>query len=138
MCSQLCESLVESKAVLTGVLDFAVDSRILSSVRGAEVMVSLMDRVVVPSYVLVRFLDKESVLLNIETERYFGLDETGTRMWQLVTAAPKIEVAYQQLLEEYDVEAKLLRANLTDLLSRLGGNGLLEVVSSDVGTAPAL
>jgi len=37
------------------------------------------------------FLDKESVLLNIETERYFGLDETGTRMWQLVTAAPKIE-----------------------------------------------
>lgn len=63
-------------------------------------MVSFMDRVVVPSHVLVRFLDKESVLLNIETERYFGLDETGTRMWQLLTVAPKIEVAYQQLLEE--------------------------------------
>lgn len=56
-------------------------------------MVSLDDRISVPSHVLVRFLDKESVLLNIETERYFGLDETGTRMWQLVTAAPKIEVA---------------------------------------------
>src|SRR6267142_2387055 len=135
MCSQLCESLVESKAVLTGVLDFAVDSRILSSVRGAEVMVSLMDRVVVPSHVLVRFLDKESVLLNIETERYFGLDETGTRMWQLVTAAPKIEVAYQQLLDEYDVEPGLLRENLTDLLSRLVDNGLLQVTSSDVGTS---
>jgi hypothetical protein len=43
-------------------------------------MVSLADRVTVPAHVLVRFLDKESVLLNIETERYFGLDETGTRM----------------------------------------------------------
>jgi hypothetical protein len=121
-----------------GVLDFAVDSRILSSVGGAEVMVSLMDRVVVPSHVLVRFLDKESVLLNIETERYFGLDETGTRMWQLVTASPKIEVAYQQLLDEYDVEPGLLRENLTDLLSRLVDNGLLQVTSSDVGTASTL
>jgi hypothetical protein len=111
---------------------------ILGSNYGAELMVSFMDRVVVPSHVLVRFLDKESVLLNIETERYFGLDETGTRMWQLVTAAPKIEVAYQQLLEEYDVQPELLRENLTDLLARLVENGLLQVASSDVGTAPAL
>ena len=101
-------------------------------------MVSFMDRVVVPSHVLVRFLDKESVLLNIETERYFGLDETGTRMWQLVTAAPKIEVAYEQLLEEYDVQPELLRENLTDLLNQLVENGLLQVASSDVGTAPSL
>jgi hypothetical protein len=97
-------------------------------------MVSLTDRVTVPSHVLIRFLDNESVLLNIETERYFGLDETGTRMWQLVTAAPKIEVAYQQLLDEYDVEAGLLRSNLTELLERLVENGLLEIAPSDVGT----
>ena len=101
-------------------------------------MVSLTDRVVVPSHVLVRFLDKESVLLNIETERYFGLDETGTRMWQLVTAAPSVEVAYQQLLDEYDVAPELLRDHLTDLLARLVENGLLQVASSDVGTAPAI
>jgi hypothetical protein len=115
-----------------------MDSGFLGSNHGAELMVSFMDRVVVPSHVLVRFLDKESVLLNIETERYFGLDETGTRMWQLVTVAPKIEVAYQQLLEEYDVQPELLRENLTDLLARLVENGLLRVASSDVGTAPAL
>ncbi len=101
-------------------------------------MVSLNDRVIVPSHVLVRFLDRESVLLNIETERYFGLDETGTRMWQLATAASKIEIAFQQLLDEYDVDLELLRANLTDLLSQLVENGLLEVVPSDVGTAPAI
>jgi hypothetical protein len=59
-------------------------------------------------------------------------------MWQLVTAAPKIEVAYQQLLDEYDVEPGLLRENLTDLLSRLVDNGLLQVTSSDVGTASTL
>lgn len=98
-------------------------------------MVSLADRVTVPAHVLVRFLDKESVLLNIETERYFGLDETGTRMWQLVTVAPCVDAAYAQLLDEYDVEAELLRSNLTDLLTRLVENGLLQVTSSNVGTS---
>jgi len=98
-------------------------------------MVSLADRVTVPAHVLVRVLERESVLLNIETERYFGLDETGTRMWQLATVAPSIDAAYLQLLDEYDVEAELLRSNLTDLLSRLVENGLLQVTCSNVGTS---
>lgn len=104
--------------------------------RGVAVTVSLVDRVSVPSHVLIRFLDKESVLLNIETERYFGLDQTGTRMWQLATAAPNVETAVQQLLEEYDVTAEQLRHDMTELLGRLVENGLLQVVSSDVGTNP--
>jgi hypothetical protein len=98
-------------------------------------MVSFMDRANVPSHVLVRFLDRESVFLNLDTERYYGLDETGTRMWQLVTAAPNIDAAYQDLLSEFDVEPELLRMNLTELLSRLVDNGLLEVFPADVGTA---
>lgn len=98
-------------------------------------MVSFMDRANVPSHVLVRFLDRESVFLNLETERYFGLDETGTRMWQLVTAAPNIDAAFQDLLAEFDVEPELLRTNLRELLGRLVDNGLLEVFPADVGTA---
>src|ERR1700738_2140641 len=46
---------------------------------GWAAMVMFSDKVSVPAHVLVRFLDKEAVLLNIETERYFGLDETGAR-----------------------------------------------------------
>jgi hypothetical protein len=97
-------------------------------------MFSFTDRVAMPTHVMVRFLDNESVFLNLETERYFGLDQTGTRMWHLVTTAQNIDAAYQQLLDEYDVEPELLRANLGELLSRLIDNGLLQVVSSNVGT----
>jgi Coenzyme PQQ synthesis protein D (PqqD) len=101
-------------------------------------MVTDMDRANVPSHVLVRFLDRECVLLNLETERYFGLDETGTRMWQLVTTTASLNAAFQTLLAEYDVEPELLKTNLTDLMSRLVENGLLEVIPADVGTAPAV
>jgi hypothetical protein len=106
------------------------------SVSSAEwvVMVSFADKVVVPSHVLVRFLDKEAVLLNLETERYFGLDETGARMWQLTTTGSNIDTAYRQLLDEYDVDAETLRQNLTELLEKLTENGLLTLTPSDVGT----
>ncbi len=50
----------------------------------ADAVVDFASRVAAPRHVLVRALDRESVLLNLETERYFGLDEVGTRMWQLL------------------------------------------------------
>jgi hypothetical protein len=106
--------------------------------KGAAVMVSFTDRVAAPPHVMVRFLDNECVFLNLETERYFGLDQTGTRMWQVLTAAPNIDAAYQQLLQEYDAEPEVLRANLVELLNRLVDNGLLLVTSSDVGTPSAV
>ncbi len=101
-------------------------------------MVSFTDRAATPAHVLVRFVDREAVLLNLETEEYFGLDETGTRMWQLVMAAPNIDTAYRELLEEFDVESELLRSNLMELLGRLVDSGLLRVLSADVGTVPAI
>jgi len=101
-------------------------------------MVSFADRAETLPHVLVRFLDKESVLLNLETERYYGLDETGTRMWQALTTAPSIEAAYCELQDEFDVESELLRLHLSELLARLVDNGLLQIHPADVGTASAI
>jgi len=101
-------------------------------------MVSFADRAAMPAHVLVRFLDRECVLLNLETEQYFGLDETGTRMWQLVTASPSIDVAFHELLTEFDVEPELLRSDLMELLGRLMESGLLQVCPANVGTVPAI
>ncbi len=101
-------------------------------------MLTFKDRAAAPTHVLVRFLDQESVLLNLETEMYFGLDETGTRMWQLVTTAPNINAAYQELLAEYDVHPELLRENLTELVGHLVEHGLLQVSPADAGKPAAV
>lgn len=101
-------------------------------------MISFTDRVAVPTHVMVRFLDRESVFLNLETERYFGLDKTGTRMWQLITSAPSIEGAYEQLLGEFEVQPEVLRGDLLNLLGRLVENDLLQIVRSNVGTASTI
>jgi hypothetical protein len=101
-------------------------------------MISFADRATIPANVLIRFLDEESVLLNLNTERYFGLDPVGTRMWQLVTSAPTIEAAYCQLIDEFDVDPETLRSNLHDLLHHLVENGLIAMQPADVGTTSAV
>lgn len=99
---------------------------------------SFTNRVVVPPHVLVRHLDGESVLLNLETERYFGLDATGTRMWELATSLPNIDSAFGKLLDEFEAEPELLRSHLAELLSQLIENGLLDVLPADVETIPGV
>jgi hypothetical protein len=74
-----------------------------------------------------RELEGESVLLNIETETYFGLDDVGTRMWTLLIASETIQQAFDALLDEYDVAPETLKTDLTDLLQQLVEKGLLEV-----------
>ena len=107
-------------------------------ISGAKVKFSFSDRVEVPKDVLVRYVDKEAVLLNLDTECYYGLDETGTRMWQVVTTAASIERAYEELLSEFDVEAELFRQQFSDLLGRLADFGLLRTHNAVVEADPAI
>jgi hypothetical protein len=44
--------------------------------------VDLFTTVVPSPEVLVQELEGEAVLLNLASERYFGLDDVGTRIWQ--------------------------------------------------------
>ena len=98
-------------------------------------MISFSERAVVPSNVLIRILEQDSVLLNLETERYFGLDAVGTRMWQVVTTSRTVEAALAQLAEEYDAPLGTLRTDLTNLLQHLLENELIAMQPADVGTA---
>ncbi len=86
-------------------------------------------RITIPEHVLMRELEGESVLLNLDSERYFGLDETGTRMWSVLSTCKSIEAAYQKLMDEYEVDAQLLRRDLSELVGKLLDQGLVEVNS---------
>ncbi len=84
-------------------------------------------RVVAAEGVLVRQLENESVLLNLDSESYFGLDEIGTRMWGVLTDSPSVEAAVEKLVAEFDVEPGQLRADLSELIQKLEEAGLIRV-----------
>ena len=87
--------------------------------------ISFSDRVTVPDDVLISRLQEESVILNLDSERYYGLDDVGTRFLSILTNADSIQSAYEQLRDEYDVDPAVLRADLLALVENLLDQGLL-------------
>lgn len=87
-------------------------------------------KVVFPDGVLYQTLDGESVLLNLGSEQYFGLDEVGTCMWSILRETESVEAAFQRLLAVYDVEPEQLRSDLDELISQLAEHGLLEIIEA--------
>lgn len=84
-------------------------------------------RVVIPDTVLFRELDGESVLLNLKTESYLGLDDVGTRMWTVLTTQPSIQAAFEALLSEYEVAPDVLRNDVEILLGQMIERGLVDL-----------
>jgi hypothetical protein len=91
---------------------------------------SFNDRVKLPDDVLISGLQAESVLLNLDSERYYGLNDVGTQMLRLLTASDSIGAAYNILLDEYNVEAEVLRRDLISTIEELTKYGLVEIVSA--------
>ena len=87
--------------------------------------ISFSDRVRVPDDVLISNLQQESVILNLDSERYYGLDDVGTRFLSVLTTSDSIETAYERLHNEYDVDPQVLRNDLVALVENLVEQGLL-------------
>ncbi len=77
--------------------------------------------------VLFRELVDESVLLDLRSQRYYGLDEVGTRMWQLLAETGRFEAAVRGLLEEFEVEEGELLSDSRALVQGLAEAGLVEL-----------
>jgi hypothetical protein len=96
-------------------------------------MTSLLPaRVTIPESVLFQELEGESVLLNLADDRYYGLDDVGTRMWQLLAEDGEVATVVKRLQAEYggEVDEATLRRDLGALIERLAGAGLVTVVAA--------
>ena len=97
--------------------------------------ISFSDRVTIPDDVLISQLQEESVILNLDSERYYGLDDVGTRFLSVLTTSQSIEAAYDRLRNEYDVDPQVLRNDLAALVKNLIDQGLVEISRKDAKNA---
>jgi len=81
------------------------------------------------SNALAREVDGETVLVNIESGQYFGLDEVGTEIWRRLEQGDPLEDIPAHLTTLFEVEESVARADLEALVSQLVESQLLEPVS---------
>jgi hypothetical protein len=78
-------------------------------------MVKLTDKVVVSPLVATREVGQETVLMDLSTGAYFGLDPIGERIWKLIEEGHTLVQICDFMLEEYQVERETLERDLLEL-----------------------
>ncbi len=78
--------------------------------------------------VVFKSLSDGALLFSTEDETYLGLNEVGSRVWQLLPpACQTLQEMVEQLGRTYpEVDADVIRTDVLELLNDLGKHGLLE------------
>ena len=84
------------------------------------------DRFIISSEVLSQQVNGETVLLDLEGESYFGLNEVGTRVWQLLQAGESMQRLVDLLSAEFDASTDQIEMDVHDLLKKLNEAGLVK------------
>ena len=92
---------------------------------------TLLNTIRIPPDVLFQDVGGEAVLLDLAGGSYFGLDDVGTRIWQLFVEHGSLQLVQQIMLEEYAVEPTRLEDDLLELVGGLADAGLVILGAAD-------
>lgn len=77
--------------------------------------------------VLFQEVGGEAVLLNLGSEKYFGLDAVGMRVWTLLLEDARLQPVFDSMCAEYDVEPAALESDLLALVGTMAEAGLVNI-----------
>lgn len=77
--------------------------------------------------VLAREVRGETVLLDLQAEQYYALNETGTLVWQLIAGGAPLAEICNRMGQRYAVEPQQIEDDLMDLLRALHDAGLVSI-----------
>ena len=80
----------------------------------------------VPAHVVYRDFPEQTVVLNLRTGRYHGLNETSSQMLDALRETPTVAAAAQRLAPTWEVDFDVLLGDLLDLCDGLERRGLIE------------
>jgi hypothetical protein len=81
-----------------------------------------------PDVVLTELEDKEAVLLHLGTKMYYSLNETGLRIWQMLSLGLTLGEISGRLQSEFDVAPEKANESVINLINELISEKLVEVV----------
>ena len=80
-------------------------------------------------------VEGEKVVLQTETETYYGIEGVGATAWDLLQQPHSIAELQEAIVSEYDVDPERCRRDLEAFVTDLVENGLVERVSDSAGTS---
>jgi hypothetical protein len=90
-------------------------------------MMTLDQKINIADSVFSQEVDNEMVLLDTESEEYFGLDETAAVIWQHLAENGSLREVHASMLAIYDVTAEQLEKDILSFVEKLIDAGLAQL-----------
>ncbi len=90
-------------------------------------MISLETKITIPETLLLQKVDEETILLDINTQEYFSLNELGGIIWELLSKNNNLKEVKDELLVTYDINEKQIIDDILNFISALIKKGLIEI-----------
>jgi hypothetical protein len=84
-------------------------------------------RALVPQHVVFRGFAAETVLLNVQTGYYHGMDAVGGRFFEVLRESPTVVAAAAALAAEYEQPDEVIREDVVRFCEDLVERGLIEL-----------
>lgn len=84
-----------------------------------------------PDVISTRLDEEEAVLLSLETQRYYSLNETGSRIWDLLSGGRSIEEITEAITQEWAVDREEALNYVEEFLAELREEGLVESAADE-------
>ena len=88
---------------------------------------NLTDKPTIPAQVMARQVGDETVILDLGSGTYFGLDPVGARIWQLIGEGKTLGEICDTMLDEYEVTREALQRDVVDLVDKLLEQKLISI-----------
>lgn len=75
-------------------------------------------------------VDDEIMLMSVDSGKYYGMDEIGSRIWQLIRQPIAISSLCDLLAEEFEVDDLTCQRDVLTFLNELSGEGLIKINGS--------
>ncbi len=85
----------------------------------------LSEKVRIPQEVLARKVGGETVMLDLASGTYFGLDPIGTRIWELFGQGKTLAEVCDVMTSEYEVSHDDIKRDVLSLVEELSNRGLI-------------
>ena len=77
--------------------------------------------------VITQRLGDDVILLHLETDRFYQLNHTAARFWELLSTGKDLREIQDQMLQEFHVDAEQLMHEITSLITSLKEENLVIV-----------
>ena len=88
---------------------------------------TINSKIIIPETLLLQKIDEDTILLDINTQEYFQINEVGTLIWEILSEKKELSEVKKEIATLYDIDEDQIEIDIFNFLEALNEKGLINI-----------